>query len=269
MPELSDERPIGIFDSGVGGLTVMKEVMKHLPWENILYLGDTARVPYGVRSAETVSRYSFENAEFLVSKEIKALVIACNTSSAISLDMLRKEFPIPVIGVVEPGARAAVNIAGSRKVAVIGTETTINSRSYERAIKSIDQTIEVTGIACPLFVPLIEEGWLDGEIVNLTAQKYLSSIINDSAGVLVLGCTHYPMLKNVIGEIVGIPLIDSAVETAREVSSVLADKGLLRREGNMPVMEFFVTDAPDKFVRIGEKFLEHPIGTISKVRLAE
>ena len=268
MSELSDERPLGIFDSGVGGLTVMKEVMKHLPEENILYLGDTARVPYGVRSAETVLRYSFENAEFLVSKGIKALVVACNTSSAISLDMLRREFPIPVIGVVEPGARAAVNRTGSKRVAVIGTEATINSRSYERAIEAIDQTIEVTGIACPLFVPLIEEGWLDGEVVNLTAQKYLSSIINDSAGVLVLGCTHYPMIKNVIEDIVGIPLIDSAVETAREVSSVLSGKGLLCRKGNMPVREFFVTDSPEKFVSTGEKFLEHPIERISRIRLA-
>jgi glutamate racemase len=268
LPELFDERPIGIFDSGVGGLTVMKEVMKHLPGENILYLGDTARVPYGARSAETVLRYSFENAEFLASKGIKALVVACNTSSAISLDMLRKEFSFPVIGVVEPGARAAVKRAGSNKVAVIGTETTINSGSYKRAIKAIDNSFEVTGVACPLFVPLIEEGWLDGEIVNLTARKYLSSIIDDGASVLVLGCTHYPMLKKIIGEIVGIPLIDSAIETAMEVSSVLADKGLLRQEGNMPVMEFFVTDAPDKFVSIGEKFLEHPIERISKVRVA-
>jgi len=267
LREFSDERPIGIFDSGVGGLTVMKEVMKHLPWENILYLGDTARVPYGVRSAETVSRYSFENAEFLTSKGIKALVVACNTSSAISLDMLNKEFPMPVIGVVEPGARAAVKRTNSDKVAVIGTETTINSGSYTRAIKAIDTSVEVTGVACPLFVPLIEEGWLDGEIVNLTARKYLSSIIDDSAGVLVLGCTHYPMIKNVIGEIVGIPLIDSAVETAREVSSVLTDKGLLRQEGDMPVMEFFVTDAPEKFVSTGGTFLKHPIERISKIRL--
>ncbi len=267
LPELSDERPIGIFDSGVGGLTVMKEVMRHLPGENIIYFGDTARVPYGVRSAETVLRYSLENASFLVSKGIKALVVACNTSSAISLDSLRRDFPIPVIGVVEPGARAAAARAGSKKIAVIGTETTINSRSYERAIKEIDRSIEVTGIACPLFVPLIEEGWLDGEIVNLTAQKYLSAIINDSAGVLVLGCTHYPMIKNVIGEITGIPLIDSAVETAREISTLLADKGLLCNEGHVPVMEFFVTDSPGKFVRTGERFLEHPIERISKVTL--
>ena len=268
MPELFDKRPIGISDSGIGGLTVMKEVMNHLPGENILYLGDTARVPYGARSAETVLRYSYENAEFLASKGIKALIVACNTSSAISLDMLRKEFSFPVIGVVEPGARAAVKRAGSNKVAVIGTETTINSGSYERAIKAINNSFEVTGVACPLFVPLIEEGWLDGEIVNLTAMKYLSSIIDDGASILVLGCTHYPMLKKVIGEIVGIPLIDSAVETAREVRSVLADKGLLCQEDNMSAVEFFVTDAPDKFVSTGAKFLEHSIENISKVSVA-
>jgi len=268
LPELSDERPIGIFDSGVGGLTVMKEVMKHLPWENILYLGDTARVPYGARSAETVSRYSIENAEFLSSKGIKALVVACNTSSSISLEMLRKEFPIPVIGVVEPGARAAVKKAGSNKVAVIGTETTINSGSYKRAIQAIDRSVEVTGVACPLFVPLIEEGWLDGEIVYLTARKYLASVIDDAADVLVLGCTHYPMLKKVIGEVVGIPLIDSAVETAIEVRNILGEKGLLRRKGSMPVMEFFVTDYPEKFISTGGKFLEHPIERISKIHLS-
>jgi glutamate racemase len=268
LPELSDERPIGIFDSGVGGLTVMKEVMRYLPGENIIYFGDTARIPYGVRSAETVERYSFENASFLVSKGIKALVVACNTSSAISLDLLRREFPIPVIGVVEPGARAAVAKAGSKKVAVIGTETTINSRAYERAIKAIDQSVEVTGFACPLFVPLIEEGWLDGEIVNLTARKYLSPISPDRTGVIVLGCTHYPMISNVIAEITGMPLIDSAVETAREVRSILADKGLLRHEGNTPEMQFYVTDFPEKFVITGEKFLKHPIERISKVRLA-
>ncbi len=269
MPDLSDERPIGMFDSGVGGLTVMKEVMKHLPMENMIYLGDTARVPYGVRSAETVSRYSCENAEFLSSKGIKALVVACNTSSAISLDMLRAEFSIPVIGVVEPGARAAVQRAGSESVAVIGTETTINSGSYERAIKAINQSVRVSGIACPLFVPLIEEGWLHGQIVHLTAKKYLAPIIDDGAGVLVLGCTHYPMIKKVIGDIVGIPLIDSAVETAREVHAVLADNGLLRRNGREPLIEFFVTDSPEKFVSTGETFLEHPIKRILKVKLAK
>jgi len=161
--------PIGIFDSGIGGLTVMKEVTKLLPSEHILYLGDTARVPYGGRSPETVMRYSLENSEFLMSKGIKILVVACNTSSAISLVTLRDQFPVPVIGVVEPGARAAVTTTKSGKVAVIGTETTINSRSYDSAIKAIDSSIKVTGHACPLFVPLIEEGWIDGDVVTLTA----------------------------------------------------------------------------------------------------
>jgi glutamate racemase len=268
LQESSDDRPIGVFDSGVGGLTVVKEVMKQLPEESIIYLGDTARVPYGVRSAETVLRYSYENALFLISKGVKAIVIACNTSSAVSLESIRRDFPVPVIGVVEPGARAAVIKAHSKKVAVIGTETTINSRSYEQAIKAIDRSVEVTSIACPLFVPLIEEGWLDGEIVNLTIRKYLSPIIGDGSEVLVLGCTHYPMLKKVIKDIVGIPLIDSAVETASEVKRVLSQQGLLCHKGRVPDKEFFVTDAPEKFVSIGEKFLEHRIGRIEKVTLA-
>jgi glutamate racemase len=259
--------PIGIFDSGVGGLTVMREIIKQLPEEHVIYLGDTARVPYGVRSPETVSKYSFENTQFLMSRGVKILVVACNTSSAVSLDTLRGKFTIPAIGVVEPGARAAVERTKLKQVAVIGTETTINSGSYELAIKSIDDSIEVYGIACPLFVPLVEEGWLDGEVVNLTAKKYLSSIKCDSADTLVLGCTHYPMIKHVIGNIIQIPLIDSAVETAKEVKRVLAQKGMLRVRKGEVSREFFVTDSPEKFSRVGERFLGHRISNISKISL--
>jgi glutamate racemase len=259
--------PIGVFDSGVGGLTVMREIMGRLPGENILYLGDTARVPYGTRSPGTVIKYSVENTEFLISKGIKLLVVACNTSSSVSLDLLTGKFPIPVIGVVEPGARAAVASTQRKKVAVIGTETTIKSGSYERAIKALDDSIKVSGVACPLFVPLIEEGWLEGDVVRLVAEKYLSKIKNKGADILVLGCTHYPMLKSVIARTVEIKLIDSAVETAKEVKRVLGDTNMLRRGKAEGRREFFVTDSPEKFARVGERFLGHKINNISKISL--
>ncbi|MDO8281103.1 MAG: glutamate racemase [Thermodesulfovibrionia bacterium] len=259
--------PIGIFDSGVGGLTVMKEVMKELPHEDIIYLGDTARVPYGGRSPETIIKYSIENAEFLVSKGIKLLIVACNTSSAVSLDILSERMPVPVIGVVNPGARAAASKTKHKRIAVIGTETTIRSGSYIKAIKAIDSSIEVTGIACPLFVPLIEEGWINGEVVTLVVQKYLSSLTRSGADALVLGCTHYPMIKDIIAGVVDIPLIDSAIETAREARLILQEKGMLRNNNSIPFRDFFVTDAPEKFTETGRRFLGHDIFNISKIEL--
>jgi glutamate racemase len=259
------EKPIGIFDSGVGGLTVLKEIIRELPAESTVYLGDTARVPYGIRSPETVIRYSFENAEFLISKQIKLLVVACNTSSSVSLGLLSRNLPVPVVGVVEPGSRAAAERSKTKKIAVIGTETTINSNSYEKAIKSIDDSAEVVGIACPLFVPLVEEGWLTGDVVSLTARRYLADLKNNGADTLVLGCTHYPMIKDIISDIVKIPLIDSAVETAKEVHRVLSDRGMLSSSDNEPKREFFVTDSPEKFAFAGKRFLEDEILNISKI----
>lgn len=266
MKIINQGMPIGIFDSGVGGLTVMKEIMKELPDESILYLGDTARVPYGIRSPETVLRYSIENAEFLSSRGIKLLVIACNTSSSVSLQILRKRFDMPVVGVIEPGARAAVRSTRTKRIAVIGTETTIRSGAYEMAIKGIDGTIDVKGIACPLFVPLVEEGWLNGDVVRLVAERYLSQLKYDSFDTLVLGCTHYPMIKDVIAEVVNVKLIDSAIETAKEVKEILRDNNMLN-DGNTPIREFFVTDAPEKFREMGSRFLGHDITDVSKITL--
>jgi glutamate racemase len=267
LKEPSDNRPIGIFDSGVGGLTVLKEIIRQLPSEHTIYLGDTARVPYGTRSPETVLRYSMENARLLISRDIKLLVVACNTSSAISLPVLEKTLPVPVIGVVLPGASAAVKKSKNKKIAVIGTETTIKSNAYKKAILSLDKTCKVKGIACPLFVPLVEEGWLKGDVVELTAQKYLSPLRRFDADVLILGCTHYPLIKKVISATVNIPLIDSAFETVREVKHVLLIKKMLRNSNNEPRREFIVTDAKEKFIRIGEKFLGSPIRNISKIHL--
>jgi glutamate racemase len=265
LKEVYNSRPIGIFDSGVGGLTVLREIIKELPSESTIYLGDTARVPYGTRSPETVMRYSLENARFLMSRGIKMLVVACNTSSSISLPELERSLPIPIVGVVVPGARAAISQSKTKTVAVIGTETTINSNAYKKAIESIDRSFNVIGIACPLFVPLVEEGWLSGRVVSLVAKRYLSPLKKSKADVLILGCTHYPMIKDVIEEIVGIPLIDSASETAKEVKRILEEGKIKNNQKGKPKREFFVTDAKDKFIRIGEKFLGHPISNVSRI----
>src|SRR4030042_3951049 len=188
-------RPIGVFDSGIGGLTVLKEIVKEMPSEDTIYLGDTARVPYGIRSPEIVTRYSLENTKFLFSKDIEILVVACNTASSISLDAIKNSVSIPVIGVIEPGAKAAVRATSNKKIGVIGTEATVKSNSYTKAIKGIDRSIEVFSCSCPLFVPLVEEGWTEGEIASLTAKRYLDGLKGKGIDTLVLGCTHYPLLK--------------------------------------------------------------------------
>ncbi len=251
------QKAIGIFDSGIGGLTVLKEIVAKLPDENIIYLGDTARVPYGIRSPETVTRYSFENTQFLLSQEIKMLVVACNTASAISLDAVKKEFPLPVIGVLEPGARAAVAATRSRIVGVVGTEATIGSGAYEKAIKRLSPRVEVHSIACPLFVPLAEEGWTENDVAELVAAKYLAPLRGKGIDTLVLGCTHYPLLKTVIGQAVGpeITLIDSATETAKEVAEVLEKLKWLRNGKSEGMRRYYVTDTPSRFETIGKRFL--------------
>jgi len=249
------QKAIGIFDSGIGGLTVLKEIVATLPQENIIYLGDTARVPYGIRSPETVTRYSFENTNFLLEQEIKMLVVACNTASAISLEAVKKEYPLPVIGVLEPGARAAVAATRTRKVGVIGTEATIGSGAYEKAIKRLSPDIEVHSLACPLFVSLAEEGWTDNDVAELVAGKYLAPLRDRGIDTLVLGCTHYPLLKTVIGRAVGpgMTLIDSATETAKEVADVL--KKLKWKGQGEGLRKYYVTDSPSRFEKIGKRFL--------------
>jgi glutamate racemase len=262
-------RPIGIFDSGIGGLTVLKEIINTLPLENTIYLGDTARVPYGTRSAETVTRYSFENTRFLFSKKIKMLVVACNTVSSVSLDAIRQSVDIPVIGVIEPGARAAVSATRRGKIGVIGTSATIRSGAYAAAIRSLDPSVEVFGLPCPLFVPLVEEGWTDGPVVEMTAERYLSEMKVTGIDTLVLGCTHYPLLKGVLSSVMGEPvrLIDSAIETAREMRAVLSELSLLRPVPGAVRREFYVTDSPEKFLDVGERFLGKTIDHIEKIIL--
>lgn len=263
-------RPIGVFDSGIGGLTVLKEIVKEMPGEGTIYLGDTARVPYGIRSSETVIRYSFENTRFLFSKDIKLLVVACNTASSVGLDKIKSVVPIPVIGVIEPGAKAAVKATRNKKIGIIGTEATIRSDSYTRLIKVIDRDVEVSGLPCPLFVSLVEEGWTEGDIVTQIAERYLKEIKGKSIDTLVLGCTHYPLLKQVISKVMGegVRLIDSAVEVAKEVKAILEISGLKRKQKERPLREFYVTDSPDRFIKVGERFLENKIEHIEKITVS-
>lgn len=262
-------KPIGVFDSGVGGLTVVKEILRTLPTEGIIYLGDTARVPYGIRTKETVVRYTFEGLEFLLKKDIKLLVIACNTASAMSLKEVSRESPVPVIGVIEPGARAAISVSKNNRIGVIGTEATIRSKSYIRALKALEPKVKVFSKACPLFVPLVEEGWTEGDIAHLTALRYLEFFNGKGIDTMLLGCTHYPLLKGTIKGVLGnnITLIDSAVETAKEVKGILSEMKIRSDRVKTPLREFYVTDGPERFRQIGEKFLGREIKNIELIRL--
>ena len=253
--------PIGIFDSGIGGLTVMQEITRVLPGEDIVYLGDTARVPYGTKSKETVIKYSLENAEFLTSCGIKLLVVACNTASAYALKELSSRVSVPVVGVIEPGASMAVGITRTKKVGVIGTEGTIRSGAYFDAIKKIDSKVVVYLKACPLFVPLAEEGWTDNQVAYLTATAYLESFTEEGIDTLVLGCTHYPLLKRTIKRVLGedVVLIDSAEATSYEVRRVLTEHKLLRTRSTRGRYKFFVTDSPHRFQYVGARFFNAPI----------
>lgn len=250
------EAAIGIFDSGVGGLTVLHALLDVLPHEHVVYLGDTGRHPYGTKSAETVTRYSVENAEFLLDRGIKLLVVACNTASAVALETLQTRVDVPVVGVIGPGARAAVDRTKNRRVGVIATEATISSGAYTAALRRLDGSVEVLTRACPLLVPLVEEGWTEGPIPTGVAETYLASLKKSGIDTLILGCTHYPLLKRVIGDVMGrrVTLVDSAEETARAVAAVLKREGLARARGAGST-GFFVTDVPDRFVRIGQRFL--------------
>lgn len=262
-------KSIGIFDSGVGGLTVLKEVIRALPQEDTIYLGDTARVPYGTKSPETVTRYALQVTSFLVARDIKLLVVACNTASAVSLETLESNFSIPIIGVIEPGASRAAAETKSGKVGVIGTAATIQSSAYAKAIKKINRDIEVFTRACPLFVPLAEEGWLDNDVVRLTAGIYLQELKDAGVDTLVLGCTHYPLLKGIIAETMGdeVQLVDSAEETARAVVQTLKHEELLRPSSEKGNHHFFVTDVPAGFIRVGNRFLGGKLGDVYQVNL--
>ncbi len=261
---------IGVFDSGVGGLTVLKALIERLPLESTVYLGDTARVPYGTKSGEVVTRYSMANANALLEYGVKLLVVACNTASAVALPALRKLLPIPVVGVIQPGAALAAHLSRTGKVAVIGTPGTIASGAYQQALAANRAGLEVRTRACPLFVPLAEEGWLEGEVPRLVAERYLSgSFLEGGVDTLVLGCTHYPLLSKVISAVAGptVTLVDSARATAERVVEVLKERDLLKTERLATERHYLVTDTPDRFLQVGATFLGHAISGARQIDL--
>lgn len=256
-----------MFDSGVGGLTVLKEVKALLPSERIIYFGDTARVPYGNRSSRAVTKYALESALFLLTKGIKLLVIACNTSSALALHLLQKKFPIPVIGVIDPCAKEVVASTKNKKVGVIGTKATIKSGAYEQSIMGLDPQIRVFSKACPLFVPIAEEGLENDEVARLMAEKYLKDLIRSDIDTLVMGCTHYPILEGVIQKVVGkkVTIVNAGRETAKEIKNVLERKKILNDKGKGRC-EYFVTDSPETFAEIGKHILHEPLTKVKSLK---
>jgi glutamate racemase len=263
-------RPIGIFDSGVGGLTVVRALMERLPFENITYFGDTARVPYGVKSVETITGYAQQITEFLLKQEVKLLIVACNTISAVAGETVRKIAPVEVLDVIDAGARRAAAETKSRNIGVIGTPATINSNAYARAIHRYDPQVRIYSQACPLFVPLVEEGWLDHPVTRLTAQEYLKPVLAEHIDTLVLGCTHYPLLKPLFEQLLGteIRLVDSAEAMAAIAADLLAEKKLVNPSRVRPEYRFFVTDVPYRFQTIGERFLGRSLPQAALVKLS-
>ena len=265
--------PVGVFDSGVGGLTVAREIMRQLPNENLVYFGDTARVPYGSKSRDNIIRYSRQIIHFLETKGVKAIVIACNTASALALDVVREESDIPIIGVVEPGARAALQITQTKKIGVIGTEATVQSAMYGKIIKGLDPTVSVIGKACPLFVPLVEEGFAKHKVTEEIIDYYLASMKESDIDSLILGCTHYPLLRSRIRAYLGdkIQLVNPAYETAMDLKYILKESGMENagKEGEHATYSFYVSDAADKFKQFANSILPYDIETTQQINIEE
>jgi glutamate racemase len=268
-PSRQNDKPIGVFDSGVGGLTVAKRIFQLLPTEKVIYFGDTGRYPYGPRSRQIVRRFSFQNVNFLLRQRVKFIVVACNTASAVALPELQKYYQIPIIGVIEPGAAAAIEATKNQKVGVIGTLGTISSGAYQKAIRGRSNRVKVFSVPCPLFVSLAEEGYVDRKATYLIAREYLTPLIKKGVDTLVLGCTHYPLLKEVISKVMGnkVKLIDSAEETAKEAKNFLEDNRLLRKPKGEAFHKFYVSDVPDKFVQVGQRFLRSPIHNVKRINI--
>jgi len=258
------EKPIGVFDSGIGGLTVVRALREVLPNEAIFYLGDTARVPYGGRSAATVERYSLEITGMLLAENCKTIVVACNTASALALPRLESTTPVPVTGVIRPGAQAAVAATRNGHIGVIGTRATIKSGAYERALRALDPAVRVSTRACPLFVPLIEEGWLESEITDRVVRQYLTPLVEEGVDTLVLGCTHYPLLREAIGRFLGqsVTLVDSAQNCAVAVAQLLEEKDLRANPAAVGQLSVALTDPPDAFLDVAREALQLDIGTV-------
>lgn len=267
---MSNPRPIGVFDSGIGGLTVVKALRDRLPNETILYLGDTARVPYGPKSPDTVQRYSLELAHMLMERNAKALVVACNTVSSVALPLLTRKFSVPVIGVIEPGARAALQATRNQHIGVIGTRATIRSGAYEKALRATDNNVRVSSRACPLLVPLIEEGLLDDEVTDQVIIRYLEPLLADQIDTLVLGCTHYPLLSTAIARVIGrkITLVDSAENCATAVQEILHQRSLRSPATERGELRVSLTDAADNFLNVARGALQLNFGEIELQPLA-
>lgn len=262
---MNKDSSIGIFDSGIGGLTVFKEVARSFPHENIVYLGDTARVPFGTKSRETVIKYTLQNTLFLLDQDVKAVIIACNTASAYGLEVIENYFRVPVIGVIEPGAEAAVKKTRSQKVGVIGTEGTIRSAAYEKALRAKNERIEIIPQACPLLVPLAEEGRFEGGVVGQVVKEYLEPL--KGIDTLILGCTHYPLFKGMISDLLGpdVALVDSAEATAGKLGELLAEYHLARQAASPGKRKFFSTDSPERMQKVGRLFLEDDLSEVQQV----
>lgn len=274
IEETHSSAPIGVFDSGVGGLTVAREIMRNLPNERLVYFGDTARVPYGSKSQETVIRYSKQIIRFLQTQHVKAIVIACNTASALALDAIEGELDIPILGVLRPGAKVAAETTKNKRVGVIATESTIRSGMYDRYIKAHDPEITVYGKACPLFVPLVEEGWLKDPVTEEVARRYLKELLEKDIDSLILGCTHYPLIRSLMRKIVGdeVQLVNPAYETALELGRLLAREGLANdgsADGTVEKYQFFVSDAAEKFAEFANSILPYDVKKTKKINIEE
>ena len=268
---LKKDAPIGVFDSGVGGLTVMREIMRQIPKEKIIYFGDTARVPYGSKSQETVTRYSEQIVRFLRTFQVKTIVVACNTASAYALDLLEEASDVPIIGVVRPGAKVAAEVTRNGRIGVIATEATIESGIYTKYIKELNQNVAIQGKACPLFVPLVEEGLLQDPVTDEIARRYLTELIDID---LILGCTHYPLIRSTVGKIMGehVTLVNPAYETARELKEMLTELCLLQE--NLPGLgsnqyQFYVSDKAEKFVRFANSIIKYGILSAKAINIEE
>lgn len=263
------KKPIGVFDSGVGGLTVLKEIKRLLPNEDLIYFGDTARAPYGPRSKDIIEKYSYDIVKFLLEFDVKYIVVACNTASSLALDFLREEFPdVNIMGVIEPGVITGLSHTKNKKIGVIGTVGTIESGSYTRGLKNLDKDVKVFSKACPLFVPLIEEGWIDHKVTKLVVEEYLKDLKGSGIDTLILGCTHYPVIKDLIQEFIGndVKIVDSAQTTAKFLKKSLEEKNLLNDKKEKGFIRFYVSNEVEKFKKVGYYLFNEPIENVQMVR---